>query len=113
MRGGMVAREHRAAAACLSRHAGYGERVIVATGRYIGEGFDDARLDTLFLTMPLVEGHAHPVHRSHSPPASCQARRPHLRLRRRPGAGAHRMFAKRLRGYRSLGYELTEASGTR
>jgi superfamily II DNA or RNA helicase len=29
------------------------ERVILATGRYIGEGFDDARLDTLFLTMPI------------------------------------------------------------
>ena len=28
------------------------ERVILATGRYIGEGFDDARLDTLFLTLP-------------------------------------------------------------
>jgi hypothetical protein len=24
-------------------------RVIIATGSYIGEGFDDARLDTLFL----------------------------------------------------------------
>ena len=29
------------------------ERLILATGRYIGEGFDDARLDTLFLTMPV------------------------------------------------------------
>src|SRR5438874_7938036 len=29
------------------------ERVIIATGRYIGEGFDDARLDTLFLTLPV------------------------------------------------------------
>jgi superfamily II DNA or RNA helicase len=28
-------------------------RIILATGRYIGEGFDDARLDTLFLTMPI------------------------------------------------------------
>src|SRR5262249_36209586 len=28
-------------------------RVLLATGRYIGEGFDDARLDTLFLTMPV------------------------------------------------------------
>ena len=29
------------------------ERVIIATGRYLGEGFDDARLDTLFLVMPV------------------------------------------------------------
>src|SRR6202008_5047181 len=28
-------------------------RVILATGRYVGEGFDDARLDTLFLTRPV------------------------------------------------------------
>jgi len=28
-------------------------RVILATGRYIGEGFDDARLDTLFPAMPI------------------------------------------------------------
>lgn len=28
-------------------------RVLIATGRFLGEGFDDARLDTLFLTMPV------------------------------------------------------------
>jgi superfamily II DNA or RNA helicase/very-short-patch-repair endonuclease len=29
------------------------DRILLATGRYIGEGFDDARLDTLFLTLPV------------------------------------------------------------
>jgi len=29
------------------------ERLIIATGRYLGEGFDDARLDTLFLALPV------------------------------------------------------------
>ncbi len=29
------------------------QRLVLATGRYVGEGFDDARLDTLFLVMPV------------------------------------------------------------
>ena len=29
------------------------ERVVLATGRLVGEGFDDARLDTLFMTLPI------------------------------------------------------------
>ena len=36
--------------AAIPRHEG---RVIIATGKYFGEGFDDPRLDTLFLTLPV------------------------------------------------------------
>jgi superfamily II DNA or RNA helicase len=46
LRGGMKAVERRAAEAPL-RAASKGPRVLLSTGRYLGEGFDDARLDTL------------------------------------------------------------------
>ncbi len=29
------------------------DRVVIATGKHVGEGFDDPRLDTLFLTLPV------------------------------------------------------------
>lgn len=53
LRGGMKSAEHRAAAVQLRSHDS-APRIILATGRYLGEGFDDARLDTLFLTMPIA-----------------------------------------------------------
>lgn len=53
LRGGMSAKDHKNARAALNV-ADEDERLILATGRYIGEGFDDARLDTLFLTMPIA-----------------------------------------------------------
>src|SRR5205085_12486749 len=53
LRGGMSKKQREAIAAELVAVPRESERVIVATGRYIGEGFDDARLDTLFLTLPV------------------------------------------------------------
>ena len=50
--GGMNAGERRAAEAGLRTPDGE-ERLVLATGRYLGEGFDDASLVTLFLTMPI------------------------------------------------------------
>ena len=52
LRGGLSAAERREAEAALQVPVDQ-ERLILATGRYIGEGFDDSRLDTLFLTMPI------------------------------------------------------------
>jgi len=47
-----------------------GKRVIIATGRYIGEGFDDSKLDALFLTMPVswqgtLQQYVGRLHRNH------------------------------------------------
>jgi superfamily II DNA or RNA helicase len=52
LKGGMSAVERKASEVVLAASNDQ-ERLILATGRYIGEGFDDQRLDTLFLTMPI------------------------------------------------------------
>jgi len=54
LKGGMKPKERNHATQLLHAIPDGEERIIVATGRYLGEGFDDARLDTLFLTMPQV-----------------------------------------------------------
>ncbi|MEO2026923.1 MAG: DEAD/DEAH box helicase family protein [Fuerstiella sp.] len=53
LHGGTGRKESRAAQDRLAAIPDSQERVLLATGRYIGEGFDDARLDTLFLTLPV------------------------------------------------------------
>src|SRR5207247_9879604 len=53
LRGGMRKRELDATQARLAAIPTDEARLLLATGRYAGEGFDDARLDTLFLTLPV------------------------------------------------------------
>jgi len=82
------------------------ERLVLATGRYIGEGFDDARLDTLFLTLPVswkgtLVQYAGRLHRSHE--GKQEVRIFDYVDRQVPMLA--RMFEKRLRGYRAIGYE--------
>jgi superfamily II DNA or RNA helicase len=86
------------------------ERLVLATGRYVGEGFDDARLDTLFLALPIswkgtLIQYAGRLHRLH--PAKQEVRIFDYVDREVPVL--LRMFQKRLRGYRSLGYARGEA----
>ena len=86
------------------------ERLVLATGRYIGEGFDDARLDTLFLALPVswkgtLIQYAGRLHRLHS--AKHEVRIFDYVDREVPVL--LRMFQKRLRGYRGLGYARGEA----
>jgi superfamily II DNA or RNA helicase len=83
------------------------ERLVLATGRYIGEGFDDARLDALFLTMPVswkgtMIQYAGRLHRLYDRKFEVCIydyvdRNVPMLLR---------MFEKRLRAYRAMGYEI-------
>jgi len=53
LKGGLSAKEMKKAVSQLTSISLGEERVVLATGRFVGEGFDDARLDTLFLTLPI------------------------------------------------------------
>jgi superfamily II DNA or RNA helicase len=107
LHGDMRTRERRAAIEQLATTSADTARVVLATGRYIGEGFDDARLDTLLLAMPIawkgtVVQYAGRLHRPHPGKHDAlvydyvDAEVPVLR----------RMFAKRLKTYNTLGYTL-------
>ena len=70
-RGGPRAKQCQALLEVLRAIPADSPRVLVATGRYAGEGFDDARLDTLFLTLPLswrgtLQQYAGRLHRQHA-----------------------------------------------
>ena len=53
MAGGMGKRQRKRLAEQIASIPVEQPRVIVATGRYLGEGFDDELLDTLFLALPI------------------------------------------------------------
>ncbi len=54
LHGGLSTRERKEALASLAAIPDGEERLVVATGRYVGEGFDDPRLDTLVLGLPMA-----------------------------------------------------------
>ena len=109
MKGGMGRKQRRLLAEKLLAIPDDEQRVILATGRYLGEGFDDARLDTLFLTLPVswrgtLAQYAGRLHRLHDLKTEvviydyADLDIPMLA----------RMYQRRCRGYRAIGYEITD-----
>jgi superfamily II DNA or RNA helicase len=105
LHGGLKPKERRDALQQLADLNEGDPRLLVATGRYLGEGFDDPRLDTLLLAMPIawkgtVVQYAGRLHRAHPGKRDIRiydyvdADVPVLR----------RMYAKRLSAYQGMGY---------
>jgi superfamily II DNA or RNA helicase len=110
LRGGMTAKARNRAVEQLASIPDTAERLVLATGRYIGEGFDDARLDTLFLAMPIswkgtLIQYSGRLHRHHR--AKTEVRVYDYVDRQIPML--LRMFEKRLATYRAIGYARGEA----
>ena len=83
------------------------ERIILAIGKCAGEGFDDSRLDTLFLTLPIswhgkVEQYVGRMHRQHEGKTEVriydyiESGHPQLKG----------MYKRRATKYRKIGYEI-------
>ena len=83
-------------------------RLLLATGKFLGEGFDDPRLDTLFLTMPIswrgtLAQYAGRLHRLYDRKTEVVIY-DYADLKIPMTA---RMFERRKTGYKSIGYRIT------
>lgn len=111
LHGRMPRRRRSAVIAELAALPPEAPRVLLATGRLVGEGFDHPPLDTLVLSMPIswrgsLQQYAGRLHRE-------QAGKSHVRIIDFVDTGHPillRMWDRRRRGYRAMGYQVPDAS---
>ena len=106
LRGGMGRKELNEALGTLAKSEA-GSCVVLATGGFIGEGFDESRLDTLFLALPVswrgtITQYVGRLHRLNE--GKCEVRVYDYADLDVPMLS--RMFDRRCRGYESLGYTI-------
>ena len=105
--GSESAKEKRRKIEFLQSFPAHDSLVIIATGKYVGEGFDYARLDTLFLVSPvswkgIVAQYAGRLHREFEGKQDVQIYDYidiHVPV-------CESMYRKRLKGYASIGYKM-------
>jgi phosphatidylserine/phosphatidylglycerophosphate/cardiolipin synthase-like enzyme len=103
--GGMGAKKTEVLLEKLSSAPPEDPLMLVATGKFVGEGFDEPRLDTLFLAMPIswkgtLQQYAGRLHRLYDSKKEVQVYDYvdiHVPM-------LERMYGKRLKGYASIGY---------
>lgn len=110
---GRIAKKQRATLiAALNALPSDAPRVLLATGKLVGEGFDHPPLDTLVLAMPVswkgtLQQYAGRLHREH-------ATKTDVRIIDFVDTGHPallRMWEKRQRGYRAMGYRMADERG--
>ncbi|MGH9342333.1 MAG: TOTE conflict system archaeo-eukaryotic primase domain-containing protein [Terriglobia bacterium] len=111
LKGGMGKKQRREIAEAMAAVLGDESRLILATGSYIGEGFDDARLDTLFLAMPIswkgtLQQYVGRLHRLHDNKRVVQV----YDYVDNGVLMLARMYERRLKGYNAMGYAIEHAS---
>jgi superfamily II DNA or RNA helicase len=107
LRAGMGKKQRQSVAERLAAIPRNEARVILATGKYVGEGFDDPRLDTLFLTLPVswrgtIAQYAGRLHRLYDGKRD-------VRIYDYADLNVPmlaRMFDRRCRGYEAVGYQI-------
>lgn len=107
LRAGLAKKQRQAIADRLAAIPPDEARVLLATGKYVGEGFDDPRLDTLFLTLPVswrgtIAQYAGRLHRLYGGKRE-------VRIYDYADLNVpmlSRMFDRRCRGYEAVGYTI-------
>jgi superfamily II DNA or RNA helicase len=111
LKGGMGKKQRRQIAEAMAAVPSDESRVILATGSYIGEGFDDARLDTLFLAMPIswkgtLQQYVGRLHRLHDNKRVVQV----YDYVDNAVPMLARMYERRLKGYSAIGYTIERST---
>ena len=105
--GSMSSKQRKNEMVKLSKIPDGGNFVIIATGKFVGEGFDEPRLDTLFLAMPVawkgtVQQYAGRLHRLYNSKKEVLV---YDYIDIHVGV-LERIYQKRLKGYASIGYSI-------
>ncbi|MCF6314532.1 MAG: DEAD/DEAH box helicase family protein [Verrucomicrobiales bacterium] len=107
LRGGMGKKKLLASLNMLEETRELSSRVIIATGRFVGEGFDESCLDTLFLTLPVswrgtIAQYVGRLHRLHHDKKEVRV----YDYADLDVPMLSRMFDRRCQGYEAVGYTL-------
>jgi len=109
MRGGMRRKELLAIQQAFASVPENIPQLLLATGKFLGEGFDDPRLDTLFLSMPIswrgtLAQYAGRLHRLYDRKTEVVI---YDYADTKIPMTLH-MFERRIAGYRSIGYRIAD-----